>query len=153
FLWHSVGEGDAGDVYDLTAEEFDEQLALLRSFDVSFVTLDQLFDAREGKAVLPHKAVVLTFDDGRECLYTVAAPILRKYNAVAENFVVSSYLGDDESTRKQIADATGALHPYLIRPEVEEMYRDGVMIPESHSRTHRAERQLSKMEQHAEIAG
>jgi peptidoglycan/xylan/chitin deacetylase (PgdA/CDA1 family) len=143
-----VGEGDAGDVYDLTAQEFDDQLALLRSFGVSFATLDQLFDAREGKSTLRDKTVVLTFDDGRQCLYTVAAPILRKYNAVAENFVVSSYLGDDESTRKRING-----HPYLLQSEVEEMYRTGVMIPESHSRTHRAERTLSKMQQQGEIKG
>jgi peptidoglycan/xylan/chitin deacetylase (PgdA/CDA1 family) len=149
-LWHSVGEGDdPRDVYDLTPTEFDEQVNLITStFRATPITLDQYFDSLERKTKLPHRAVILTFDDGRRSLYTVAFPILRKYGVVAENFVVTDYLADSEATRKKING-----HDYLLWSEVDEMYKSGVMIPQSHTRSHLALREHSKMEQHREISG
>ena len=150
FLWHSVGEGNLGDPYDLTADEFDRQLDLLDRWGAHPVTLDRLFDALEGKAKLPERAVVLTFDDGRMCQRTEVLPLLAKHHFVAETFVVSSFLRPDAARRFVEHDAHGA-HPMLTWPELSQMAASGVFSVESHGRTHRSFHALSAAEQKREV--
>jgi peptidoglycan/xylan/chitin deacetylase (PgdA/CDA1 family) len=150
-LWHSVGEGSAADDYDVSADEFDRELTTIESFGAVSITLDQLFDARYGNGKLPERAVILTFDDGRACLYKAAMPILIKHKMVAETFVVASYLADDDAHR-HIEKDEGGIHPFLIWPEVLEMKKSGAFEIESHSMTHRKHTTLSHEEKHAELA-
>ncbi len=105
FLWHSVGEGQPGDKYDLTPEEFEGQLKMLQERGIQTVTLDQYFDHLDGRSSLPEKAVVLSFDDGRKCQHSVVMPLLLKYGLVAETFLVNSYLGESNETRVVRNDA------------------------------------------------
>jgi peptidoglycan/xylan/chitin deacetylase (PgdA/CDA1 family) len=150
FLWHSVGEGQPGDKYDLTPEEFEGQLKALQDRGIQTVTLDQYFDHLDGKASLPEKAVVLSFDDGRKCQHSVVMPLLRKYGMVAETFLVTSFLGESNETRV-VRNNGGRTQTYLIWPEVHEMAASGVFIIESHSRSHLAERKLSNRRLEHEI--
>ena len=135
FLWHSVGEGQPGDQYDLTPDEFDAQLTLIEKFGATPITLTQLFDAEDSKGPLPKRPVVLTFDDGRACLYTQALPILKKHQMTAENFVVTSYLGEDAQHRVIRQDDQGE-HPYLLWSEAKVMQESGFFKTESHSSNH-----------------
>lgn len=150
FLWHSVGEGTSGD-YDVPAEEFDRELAMIKAHGATVITLDQLFDARYQGGELPKKSVVLTFDDGLACLYRAAMPVLKKHKMVAEVFVVGAFTAEDEAHRVVHHDKHGA-HPYLIWPELIEMNRSGVFKIQSHSMTHRKHTQLSEAEKYAELA-
>jgi len=135
FLWHSVGEGSPADKYDVTVEEFDRELSAIESYGAVTITLDQLFDARYGKGVLPKRAVILTFDDGRASQYKAAMPILLKHGMVAETFIVAGKVGEDEAHRHIEHDEDGS-HPYLIWPELAEMVRSGAFRVQSHSMTH-----------------
>jgi len=135
FLWHSVGEGGTGDKYDVSPEEFDRELSAIESFGAVTITLDQLFNARYGKGVLPERAVILTFDDGRASQYNAAMPILLKHGMVAETFIVAGKIGDDNEHRHIEQDEDGN-HPYLIWPELAEMVRSGAFRVQSHSMTH-----------------
>lgn len=135
FLWHSVGEGSPNDRYDLTAAEFDAQLTLLERHGATPVTFDDLWDARAGLRPLPAHAVVLTFDDGRACLFSQALPLLLKHRMKAEAFVVSSFLGEDEAHRHANQD-DGGRHPFLLWSELAQMVESGAIIAESHSATH-----------------
>ncbi|HXN41363.1 MAG TPA: polysaccharide deacetylase family protein [Myxococcaceae bacterium] len=150
FLWHSVGGGQPGDKYDLTPEEFEGQLKLLQELGVQAVTLEQYFDHLYGRASLPERAVVLSFDDGRQCQHSVVMPLLQKYGLVAETFLITSYLGESNETRvvKNEAERSQA---YLIWPEVREMAASGAFVIEAHSWSHVAERNLSPGRQEHEI--
>ncbi len=150
FLWHSVGEGQSGDKYDLTPEEFEGQLKMLQQRGIQAITLQQYFDHLDGKASLPEKAVVLTFDDGRKCQHSVVMPLLQKYGLVAETFLVTSFLGESNETRVVRHDG-GRSQTYLIWPEVLEMAASGAFIIEAHSVNHVAERNLSPRRQQHEV--
>jgi len=135
FLWHSVGEGSSNDKYDVPADEFERELTAIESFGAKTITLDQLFDARNGKGKLPERAVILTFDESRACQYRVAMPILLKHGMIAETFITAGLIRDNDAIR-YIEHDEGGNHPYLIWPEIVEMARSGAFSIQSHSMTH-----------------
>jgi peptidoglycan/xylan/chitin deacetylase (PgdA/CDA1 family) len=139
FLWHSVGDGQPGDKYDLTPEEFEGQLKMLQQRGIQAVTLQQYFDHLDGKASLPEKAVVLTFDDGKKCQHSVVMPLLLQYGMVAETFLITSFLGESNETRL-VRHEGGRRLAYLIWPEVLEL-----------AASHVAERNLSPHRQEHEV--
>ena len=57
---------------------FNEQMQVLRQ-KYNPVTLDDIADWMKGNKQLPPRSVAVTFDDGFEDNYTVAAPIMEKY--------------------------------------------------------------------------
>jgi peptidoglycan/xylan/chitin deacetylase (PgdA/CDA1 family) len=73
---------------DLTMrpEAFARQMAWLAEHRIPVVSMSALLDALEGKATLPPKAVVITFDDGRVNQYHNAVPVLRKHGFTATFF-------------------------------------------------------------------
>jgi peptidoglycan/xylan/chitin deacetylase (PgdA/CDA1 family) len=148
-LWHSVGEGSPDD-YDVSAQEFDAELGLLEEYGATAITLDRLFDARAGRAALPSRAVVLTFDDGRASLLSGATPLLLKHHRVGELFLISERVAADEAHRF-VEKGEKAEHPFLIWPEVSAMVDSGAWRIESHSATHRAMAKLSDEEQRWEL--
>lgn len=150
FLWHSVGEGTPNDRYDVPVDEFEQQLQTLNAQNIATVTLDQVLDDWEGKTPLPAKAVVLTFDDGRQCLFDHVMPALLRHHAVGELFIVTGYLGESAAERKIITNGMGR-HPYLIWPEVQAMVDSGAFVVESHSVNHPPLRRVSDRRQRAEI--
>lgn len=150
FLWHSVGEGSPNDKYDVAVDEFEQQLQILDAQNIATVTLDQVLDDWEGKTPLPAKAVILTFDDGRQCLYDHVMPALLRHHAIGELFVVTGFLGESVAERKIITNVMGR-HPYLIWPELQAMVDSGAFVVESHSVDHPSLRKLSDRRQRAEI--
>ncbi len=150
FLWHSVGEGSANDKYDVPVEEFEQQLQILSAQNIAVVTLDQVLDDWEGKKHLPAKAVVLTFDDGRQCLYDQVMPALLRHQMIGEVFLVTGFLAESAAERKIIGNALGR-HPYLTWPEVRAMLDSGAFVVEAHSVNHPPLRKISERRQQAEI--
>ncbi len=151
FLWHSVGEGSANDKYDVPVEEFEQQLQILNAQNIAVVTLDQVLDDWEGKTPLPAKAVVLTFDDGRQCLYDHVMPALLRHHAIGELFLVTGFLAESAAERRVIGSVLGR-HPYLIWPEVRAMLDSGAFVVEAHSVNHPPLRKVSERRQRSEIA-
>lgn len=76
--------------YVLTVEQFEEDLVYLKENGYSSVTLAQLLDYSEGRASLPEKPVMITFDDGCETVYTYALPLLQKYGFTAVCFIIGA---------------------------------------------------------------
>jgi peptidoglycan/xylan/chitin deacetylase (PgdA/CDA1 family) len=68
---------------DAVLDEHMAQLVRLRSV----VTLDQVCDALDGKARLPPRAALVTFDDATQDHYSRALPVLRKHGVPAVFFV------------------------------------------------------------------
>lgn len=77
---------------DISRKDFIDQLEFLRSHGFTFVSPAQILAAKEGKAKLPGKAVLLTFDDTYVSFYTFVFPALKRYGAHAVLSVVPSWI-------------------------------------------------------------
>lgn len=65
---------------------FRQQIEFMKN-NFNIVTMEQVMDAVEGKADLPEKAMLLTFDDGYIDNYTVAFPILDEFGVQGSFFI------------------------------------------------------------------
>jgi peptidoglycan/xylan/chitin deacetylase (PgdA/CDA1 family) len=125
-LYHFVGraalekDGASTTRYNVTAANFDAQLALLHRLGYQTVTIAEIAAALRGEGVLPRQPIAITFDDGWVEQYSVAFPLLQKYGMKATFYILSSY-------------TTGGR--YVTWEQLEEM-RDAGMEIGSHTRKH-----------------
>jgi peptidoglycan/xylan/chitin deacetylase (PgdA/CDA1 family) len=131
-------------------ESFSRRLAHLA--DNGYVTLsaDEYADVIRGRREAPGRAVVLTFDDGRGSVWTVAAPLLRKHGMKAVVFIVPGRVpsrpGPPEPTWEDVgagrADAAAVLRredgdgALLSWEEIETLARTGLFDFQSHTLLH-----------------
>lgn len=76
----------------VTPARFAEQLDTLIASGYMAISLAQLHAGLTQDAPLPEKPVVLTFDDGYEDAYSVAAPILVERGLTGTFFIVSGFM-------------------------------------------------------------
>lgn len=132
-------------------ENFASQLRWLRRAGYRTLNADGLARFLAGEAV-PHKSVVLTFDDGYLDNWVHAHPLLAQYGMTALMFVVSSWLQDGPvracagagripatpdhaECKRRIAQ--GDTDSVIIRwSEAEAMQRAGTFEFHSHTHTH-----------------
>jgi len=120
-VYHHVQATEAG--YYLMyvgTSQFADQLWYLRHNGYHPVTLDQVWDAWMGRTKLPHRPVVLSFDDGYVDQYANAARLLRRYHypAVLDLVVHNGTALSRAMVRKMIAwgwevDSHTLTHPLL----------------------------------------
>ena len=88
----------------------------------------------------------MTFDDGRQDVWTIAYPLLSKYGFKGIVFLIPSYIEDDETIRPSPEDhyqestipATGLNdRKFVSWQEIEIMHESGVMDFQSHGLHHR----------------
>lgn len=77
--YHDVVADSGGGTYGVTRSMFVAQMDYLKQNGYHPVNLDLLEKVREGKARLPDKAVLLTFDDGLRSYADFVVPTLKKY--------------------------------------------------------------------------
>ena len=129
-LYHWEG-ASPGSPWDVAPENLRAQLDELKAGGYTTITLGELFDYRDGTRKLPRRPVVITFDDGDRSFHDVAYPLLKERGMRAELFLIEGLVRETDAER-----ATWTGMPMLIWPEVQEMVDSGVVIVESHSRTH-----------------
>ena len=88
-----------------------------------------------GGAVLPRRAVAITFDDGYEDNYTHAWPLLQRYGFAATVFLIADVVGGDNAFDRDVAGYEPAA--MLSAGQIHEMQRGGIVFG-SHGRAHRA---------------
>ncbi len=94
---------------DITPNVFESQVQTLREAGYSFMTAKDLAAVLDGKAFLPPKPILLTFDDGHWDLDTVVLPILEKYQVKATAYIISGFIGgSDFMTPQQLEDVIGS---------------------------------------------
>lgn len=95
FVGRSVLEKDGRSVsrFNVTAADFEAQLALLQQLGYHTVTVGEIAAALNGTGTLPERPIALTFDDGWREQYEVAFPLLQKYGRRATFFVVTTHIG------------------------------------------------------------
>ncbi len=77
----------------ISPQVFEEHIVALLNNGYTPVDFDDIYNASEGKFVMPEKPVVICFDDGYIGNYTHAYPILCKYGVKATIFVVAQTVG------------------------------------------------------------
>lgn len=150
--YHSISDL-AGDPiikdYGIPPEQFRQQLDILNRAGFQFIDANEFLRFLQGKAGLPHRPVLLTFDDCYQDILDAALPILKERNIPAVAFAVSRRLGGtndwDEkigASQLQLLDADGLL----------KLAKGGITIG-SHSRTHRMLNRIPREDLSEEIAG
>jgi len=113
-------------------EAFEEQLTELKRWNYQSITLEQWIAYTEKRASLPHRSIIITFDDGYQSTYHTAWPILRRYGFSATVFLVAGLIGKTNAW-----DVEERQELLLNENEIREMQNGGITFG-SHTRSHRA---------------
>ncbi len=105
----------------ISPREFRQQLQRLKDEQIPVISMHDFLAWRRGEANIPPHAVVITIDDGYDCTYEVARPILDEFGYPYTAFVYLDYI---EAGGRSISWA-----------ELEELRDSGATIG-SHSLTH-----------------
>jgi peptidoglycan/xylan/chitin deacetylase (PgdA/CDA1 family) len=133
-MYHKVDELPQGVRHPgnfVTPAAFAEQLDALSSWGYRTITFGDWLAYREGRAVLPDKPLILTFDDGYTCFDEHAWPELKRRRMGATVFLVASQIGgvnawENDEVRLPLLDAD----------RIRALQAEGVVFG-SHSVTHR----------------
>jgi len=139
FCFHSVEPGS-----------FEATLRFLARNDYYTLTPGELTNWIRGRTELPHeRSILLTFDDGHGSVWSVAYPLLRRFDMRATVFLVptliedrSEYLPTLEDVQQGTANLETVLsredgpYPYLTWDEISEMASSGTLNFETHSHEH-----------------
>jgi peptidoglycan/xylan/chitin deacetylase (PgdA/CDA1 family) len=79
--------------YTATIKAFREQMRVLKLLNYESITFNKLLDCREGKAQLPRKPIIITFDDALEDAIDNSVPILESFGFKAVYYVTTGYVG------------------------------------------------------------
>ncbi len=80
------------DAYAISTQNLAAHFDWLAAQGYRPVSLQQVIDSAEGRAKLPDKAVLLTFDDGMRSAYTHVFPLLRAYRYPALMAVITDWV-------------------------------------------------------------
>lgn len=125
--------------YETSTGAFEFMLSTLKAYGYQTITFADLLNHLDKGKPLPAKPVIITSDDGYQNTYAYAFPILKKYGYKMTVFLITSYIGTDENSRRLNEfdfDAEGVPHrPMLIWPEVRAMSKYGIEF-QSHTWSH-----------------
>lgn len=113
-MYHDISPAPPDDVYraasNVLPADFAAQLDYLRCAGYNTVTPTRLADAIEGRAALPEKPVILTFDDGYSDHYTQAFPLLQERGMVGAFAIITGFVegGGDYMSWAQIREMADA---------------------------------------------
>ena len=111
--------------YINTPQSFEENIETLLEKGNTFISMEELYNAYNGKKELPEKPILINIDDGYYSNYEYIYPILKKYNVKASIFVVTDKVGKEVNGKK-----------YLGWDECKEMQESGIVEIFSHSKRH-----------------
>lgn len=135
-LYHVVKPNpDPTNPYQFSLEEFEKHMAYLKENGYRTLTMKQYFNILDGKAAIPEKPILLTFDDNSNDFYPYVYPVLNKYGMKATQFTVSDWVNGSWN---------------MTSNEILTVLENGVDI-QNHTVTHPFLANLSKEEQYVEI--
>lgn len=111
--------------FDVTPEEFEQHLKLIKQKGLTPISLDQLVTHLRTGAPLPAKPIVLSFDDGYQGHYDYVYPLLKKYNYPAVFGIYTAKVG------KKMGRSS------LNWEQLREMAKDPLVTIASHSVNHK----------------
>lgn len=126
-MYHHLSE-DVANSEMVSPEQFEAQIRALSEAGYTGVSFDELQGYVLRGEPLPEKPVVITFDDGYLSNYTLAYPILQKYNMKATIFAIGVSFGKDH-----YKDTDYAMTPHFGAAEAKEMTDSGLISIQSHT--------------------
>jgi peptidoglycan/xylan/chitin deacetylase (PgdA/CDA1 family) len=144
-MYHRVTENIPGvpePTWNVTPQRFEEQLSglLLRGFEAW--PLQKVLEFHDAGKPIPRRAFIVTFDDGYECIYTRAWPVLQKLNIPATIFLSTAYLDsaepfpcDDWLAAGDAEVPVDSWRP-LTCEQCQEMQASGLIELAAHTHTH-----------------
>jgi len=93
--------------YKINIVEFEKQMDYLATHNYSVISLSELLKGLKGDQ-LPPKPIVITIDDGFKSTFTLAYPVLKKYNFPATLFLYTNFIEKNSGslTWKEIKEMT-----------------------------------------------
>lgn len=130
FCYHDVVDNNntkalEKDPFAITEKRLDEHFNLLKKEGFTPISIKQYEDYINGIGNLPDKPVLLSFDDGRESMYTNIYPLLKKYNYPAVFAIILSYM----DTTMPPAD----INKMVTWNQLREMKNSGLVTIASHT--------------------
>ena len=93
-MYHFFYDSSSGEIGKdnnfLDISKFEEQLKYLKENDFFFPTFEELSQYINRNIELPKKSVILTIDDGDISFFTLAIPIIEKYQIPVTSFVITN---------------------------------------------------------------
>ncbi|MFC4208708.1 poly-beta-1,6-N-acetyl-D-glucosamine N-deacetylase PgaB [Vreelandella malpeensis] len=117
----------------ITRTRLVEHFNLIEAEGYQPVSFQQILDAREGRAPLPDKAVLLTFDDGYQSFYDIVFPLLKLYDFPAVQAVVGSWLDVPAGGQVPYGATTLPREQFLSWAQVRELDDSPLVEIASHS--------------------
>jgi peptidoglycan/xylan/chitin deacetylase (PgdA/CDA1 family) len=124
---------------------FEQQMDALLEWGYHSIGFDQWLEYVHGRASVPDKPLIVTFDDGYTCFDRNAWPVLRARKMTATVFLVSGQIGGTNAW-----DAGEVQERLLDAPRIHALQDEGVHFG-SHTHTHRALAKLSTLDALAEL--
>ncbi len=129
-MYHKVDVRNEVGINAIHPEKFRQQITFLVENGYQTITFQDLLYG----SALPPKPLILTFDDGYECIYEHAFPVLRAAGYRAIIYIVTGFMG---KMNQWDANLGGIRFRHLARAQLQEMDRAGWELG-SHGVTHRA---------------
>jgi glycosyltransferase involved in cell wall biosynthesis len=129
-------------------QAFEQQLAFLRRNGYRTLTTDAYYEIVTGRSAGGGKAVLLTFDDGWSSVWSVALPLLKRYDARVALFLAAGRIRDGglgptladveqgRGTLEQLRARERSPEPFLTWDEARALHASGRVDLQSHSLTH-----------------
>lgn len=135
FSYHDVRDTVPlnGRTLTIGSDELVAQFSWLKSHGYQPVSLSDLLAARDGRRALPEKAVLLSFDDGYQSMYSRVFPLLKLYNYPAVLALVSGWMEAKPGTVITYDDEEFKREQLLDWEQVREMEKSGLVEVISHS--------------------
>ena len=149
-MYHSIDDSCSSRFrrFAVSPRSFKAHVRYLSDSGYQTLTVSELIEAMDGRAVMPPKPVVLTFDDGFADFYEAALPILTEFGQTVTLYVVSGAVGGSSAWLSGIGEGTRRMVSWA---QLDEIRRSGIEIG-AHTATHAALDLLSLEEARQEIA-
>ena len=120
-MYHHVSDSTPRST-SVSADELREHLSYLQENDFNVIDLEHALAGVRGKRSLPDKAVVLTFDDAYENIFSAGHPIMQEFGMPWTLFVTTDPIGERAGR-------------YMSWDQIRQLHNDGVIIA-NHSLDH-----------------
>ncbi len=151
--YHRIGEAvNAWEQrYCVEPGRFEAHMRTLHSRGYRPCSIESYFAWIVGRASLPDRSFLLTFDDGFMGVFEHARPVLLELGWTATVFVVSGRIGGDDAW-DEAHNPARRRHPLMDRAHIERMASEGFSI-QSHSSLHRDLTAISQTKLRNELEG
>lgn len=127
-MYHSFLKSKKG-AYCVNPSTFEQDILYLREHGYTAMFVEDLINFCEGKSDLPHKPVILSFDDGHYNNLYYALPLLLQYNFKANLNVVGCFCNHTTTS----GDKDNPNYSYLTFDEIKFMHQTGLVEIGNHT--------------------